>query len=76
MRLVVVFLTGLGLVGGRSGVGLEGAEAESGIISMRPARNHQVAIFGSLNLIFSSRKTITENRSSQKSFTQTETDQH
>ena len=57
-------------------MGLEGAEAESGIISMRPARNHQVAIFGSLNLIFSSRKTITENRSSQKSFTETETDQH
>ena len=62
-------------------MGLEGAEAESGIISMRPARNHQVAVFGSLNLIFSSRKTTTENRSSQKSFitfcsTQTETDQH
>ena len=70
------FLTGLGLVGGRGGVGLEGAEAGSGIISMRPARNHQVAVFGSLNLIFSSRKTITENRSSEKSFTQTETDQH
>ena len=32
------FLTGLGLVGGRGGVGLEGAEAESGIISMRPGR--------------------------------------
>ena len=57
-------------------MGLEGAEAESGIISMRPVRDPQVAIFGSLNLIFNSRKTITENRSSQKSFTQTETDQH
>ena len=57
-------------------MGLEGAEAESGIISMHPARDPQVAIFGSLNLIFNSRKTITENRSSQKSFTQTETDQH
>ena len=57
-------------------MGLEGAEAGSGIISMRPARNHQVAVFGSLDLILSSRKTITENRSSEKSFTQTETDQH
>lgn len=60
---------------------LEGVEAESGIISMRPASKHQVTVFGSLNLIFSSRKTVTENRSSQKSYstfrsTQTETDQH
>ena len=55
--------------GGGGGEGqLEGADAESSVISMRPARNHQVAVFGSFNLIFSSSKTVTENRNSLKSY--------